>query len=645
MFRASFLLSLCLSVLSCSPVSDISGIDLDSSSSPPSRDSPTKSILRVSNSPGSRMLQNISFAPDTKRFSDSPAILRDTIKDLKGAIKYAYANIEIDWIYIDKNYDIVDGRFIIDYDLPKEFQEMIDTNLSGLETVKIGLNDLASLIVFLSYHLNISNSPDKTISQPFYEKFIETFPENHAVVNFIIKLFKKEKKRLAKSSAMDDLLSLALSNGLYYTVEAFYSAFGSYCWRHFIKESIRSNNSKLFKRFHDINPTYKPERLLIWAIEYENVPVYNEVIGSVTVVDAIIDKFKKESLILRLAFSSCYFPGLADLFAKHEKKYFDEALVKVIENGNHLLFKEMIKQKNSFFDKSFNATTINTLRLIFWDNLPSVNLNSFVYTNDFKAVYRIIIQLQSDDPKILRIFDAAVPDMVRCGFHSSALAMAVYKNNRNYLKLLLNNSGRYMVPIVYEGIIRYYGVWELVLGANNYDEIMKDIVSCNGFTILHAIANSDLPKDLWPEIIEKHRAHLRIEGDYPKFIENAGFVNDSDLSVFGLQNNKNWNLLDLAILNFNYTAVKFLLNSFEFLPEELETSKLLAQKVKTWTESSSFYRDHLYTRAFGKLNICIYGREKNPHLFHDNDANLMNPVIISKLINSDMSKIIKILNK
>jgi hypothetical protein len=609
------------------------------------REVPLKSILKAAGSSSkSKMLQNISFSSDTTRFSAISAIIPNKIKDLKESIKYVYATTEIDQIFIDQSYDISDGRYIIEYNLPQEFQEMVDINLTGgLENMKINLNDLACLILFLSYHLNISNSPDKVICDAFYVKFIEVFSESSVTIKFIKKLFKKDEKRLAKSSVMEDLLSTAFSKGLYYTVEAFYSAFGSHCWRYFIRQSIKCKDFKLFKRFHALHPNYKPENILIWAIEYENVPVYEEIINLVTSFDAVIEKLKKEPSIL----NSVYFPGLADLLVKHEGNYFNfnQVLIDAISNGNHLLFKEMIKSNNFHFNESFNLIVINALRSIFWESIPSVNLNYFVNSKDFESVYRIIIQLQSNDPNIMRIFSSAIPDMIRCGFYGSALLIAVYMENRNYLKMLLNSGWKYTIPLENEGIVRYYGIWEFVLGAKNYNDIMKDLVSCNRFTILHAIGNYDLPEELWPEIIEKFRTHLSIEGEYSKFSKCAGFINDSNLQVFDLNTNKKWNLLDLAILNFNYTAVKFMLNSYEFSCEDLETSKRLAEKVKIWTESNSFYRDHLYPWVFGKVDAYVYGIQTNSHLFDADDTNLMNPVRILQLINSKMEGIIDLLNK
>lgn len=75
------------------------------------------------------------------------------------------------------------------------------------------------------------------------------------------------------------------------------------------------------------------------------------------------------------------------------------------------------------------------------------------------------------------------------------------------------------------------------MGANNYNEIIKDLVSCNGCNIFHAIANPQLPEEFWPETIEKNREHQCIEGYYSKFIESARFIIYSSLIVLNLQNN------------------------------------------------------------------------------------------------------------
>jgi hypothetical protein len=88
-----------------------------------------------------------------------------------------------------------------------------------------------------------------------------------------------------------------------------------------------------------------------------------------------------------------------------------------------------------------------------------------------------------------------------------------------------------------------------------------------------------------------------------------------------------------------------MLNSYEFSCEDLETSKQLAEKVKIWTESNSFYRDHLYPWVFGKVDAYVYGIQTNSHLFDVDDTNLMNPVRILQLINTKMEGIIDLLNK
>ena len=123
MITSFFLLLFCLRVFPCSPSSEIASTDCDSSlNSYASRGSPIKSILKAPNSPSTRMFQNISFAPDTKGCSFCPVIEADKIEDINDAIKYVYATSEIDKIAIDHIYDIPEGRFVVDYGLPQEFQ-------------------------------------------------------------------------------------------------------------------------------------------------------------------------------------------------------------------------------------------------------------------------------------------------------------------------------------------------------------------------------------------------------------------------------------------------------------------------------------------------------------------------------------------
>jgi len=130
---------------------------------------------------------------------------------------------------------------------------------------------------------------------------------------------------------------------------------------------------------------------------------------------------------------------------------------------------------------------------------------------------------------------------------------------------------------------------------------MKIISSSPGFSILHAISNPEFPAELWPELIESNRNMKYIEGiDYKTTALKYGFVFTSlSFNSEEYDAKSTWSLLDFAILNFNSTAVKKLLEAFEFKDDEIKSAvnmtKLLGNSLNDAYVKNNFYMPRLST--------------------------------------------------
>lgn len=508
------------------------------------------------------------------------------------------------------DYEEENGYYWKNFDIPVELEGLIKSLLPSLEAVKISKYDLASLFIFSAYHYDTPFTTDSSTFCRFFNYFMMAFPNCHS----LIKLLKSQmnKKVRCKVRVFEKLIEVAFKNGFNYTIEAFFAAIGQEFLEIIIKNSIKYRNMKIFERFVSLEHSLTDEIMTFWSLKYDNFPAFTELTKRNISIDRLCST-ADQPIILFLAKSKNHYAGMVSLLEPFEGlMHFSEALS---ITRNFEMVKELIKYENFYFEQDNRPEILNRMRsLIIEGNFPT----SFADQTDAVQYIKWLLKFDSEDQLIIEAFHNTIPEIIDSVVKTEVFIEVIFHKCKTYLKLLLGHPGQkypFTVGLVHQGYQGYYGPWELVRGSNTYLSFMRTLIQIPGFDILHAIGNPDFPKCLWPEIIEKFKYQ-----NGPVIITNAlyrslyykyGFTNDSDLQCLSLESTKCWTLLNLAILNFNLTAVDELLKHFSYHFNISASNELVRNYISILDESC----DDILPRLKGRMALYRFAHGQYPRLF------------------------------
>lgn len=535
-------------------------------------------------------------------------------------------------------------KIITEMDLPVEIVKLIKTHYSGLGNVRVTVLDLAGLVLFATYlHQPIEFFQSSNILE-FFNEFLTAFPFSLPLIHAI--KVENENGMATKAKALNGLFDMAFKNLLYYTIEAYYSIYGNDRTEEFIKESIKLGDFKLFKRFLQDKETILTDRIVLWSLKFGNDKVFQEFINLMGPYEKIKKNFKNP-IIVHVAKRGFYFQGIVDLLYPFEQEHFNEALTVSITNGNHKTFRDLIKYDNSLFGKSHDPKILNVLRSIF--NGENGNfVVEFESEKSLKDVFIILLMLDCNEPEIIEIFDKALKDLlIPCDYCEELLLTALFLKTRDYYKMILKACDK-GVKLIYKAENGYLSIWDLIKDSRKYLEIMETLTMTD-FHILYAIGNRAFPQVLWPRLIKKFEDQFRIpETKFKELSYKYGFNGDildqSDLMALGLNEERVWSLLELAILNFNSKAVEILLEYFPILDfYEKESLLRLALNLKDLVESADYIQKHPMTTFFMKQTILDNYKVRKPDFYFDGVHPINGNQFVTRL-REDIELIISLLN-
>ena len=147
--------------------------------------------------------------------------------------------------------------------------------------------------------------------------------------------------------------------------------------------------------------------------------------------------------------------------------------------------------------------------------------------------------------------------------------------------------------------------------------LLQNLENCTHF--LNLAESSSQQKDYKKSLIFLKFA-LQKNPDQPSLlfsISNTYHLSENDLEIFSVvpSNKKHWNLLELAILNFNSVAVEMLLLPEYKLSFDLIQSSTLAKVLLTLIQSEEYLKTPNINISI-KRNFIQEKRMQYPHLFN-----------------------------
>lgn len=605
-----------------------------------------KSILKKSKNRNKKTAsKSVSFSVEA---ADEPEMKCEELTPIQ--VSFANRNDDEDSIPIFEqvpfDYDLKDAETLNDLmttlNLPVEVVEMIKFNYPGLGNVRITVLDLAGLVLFATYYNHPVNFFITSNLLQFFDEFLTIFPFSLPLIQSI--QVKQGNLKIKKMMAFDGLHRMAHKYSLYYTLEAVYKVFGQGNPNVFIKESIKEGDMKLFFRFIRQNLTINPDKLVFWSLKFGNEQVFLNFIDKIVSVQNL-KKYFKVPIICHVASKGFYFRGIVDILLPLEEEYFSEALSLSITNGNHKLFKDLIRFDNLFFEKDHDPRILNVLRSIFYNQLSEDNVTVLESDDSLKEIFMKLLMLDSDDPFVISSFKTAFKDVERC---EELLLESLFLKTRDYFKIIIETCPVLNYLLIVDNV--KFGMWELMKDSRFYLEVLESFIRKKIYSILHSLSNLDFPKVLWPNLLKKlKRSQLISEVEYKKIARDYGFnediLNEEDLISLGMHGKRIWSLLELAILNFNFDAVEAILERFPLEDDEKKQSATnLSRSLKDLIDSREYSKTHpMITLAIKQKTLAKF-KERKPDFYFKDIQPIDSQKYIMKLRWNINSIIIKLLN-
>lgn len=557
------------------------------------------------------------------------------------------------------DYELEDGEIVNDLmakmELPYEMAEMIKFNYPGLGNFKVNALDFAGLILFAIYFNHPENYFNSYDLIKFFNEFLVIFPFSLPLIQSQSIKSNQGNFKITKMKAFDGIRRISHKYSLYYTLEAFYKIFGQANPEILIEGSIKGGDMKIFFRFLNenfilnqkklilnqekliltqeklitlnldklaitserfiINPdklAINPDKLIFWSLKYGNEQVYLNFIDFIGSIQNIKIHFHIP-IICHVADNGFYFDGIVDLLFEFENENFDEALSLSIFNGNHKLFKDLIKYENSLFSRNHDPRVLNVLRSIFYNQ---------VIEDDFMEVLEdTLIQLlllSSDDPLVISSFKSTLNHFYNFSALKELLLISLFLKTREYFKIIIETFPMNYLLLIDDIKI---GIWELVNHSIVYSNVMESLISTDSFSILHAIGNLEFPKVLWSQVLEKCKTPQfnEEEIEFKELTFNYGLnediLNQQDLISLGLNGKRIWSLLELSILNFNSDAVEVILEKFPVDHHQKESIINLTKSLNDLINSSDYKMNHPMNYILIKKLTLISYKKMMPKLY------------------------------
>jgi hypothetical protein len=479
----------------------------------------------------------------------------------------------------------------------RDLYDILKVFYPGLLDVPMRRNDFFGLALFATFHAQ-SSSFFRSGLKSFFVEFISDFPDSSKILD----QFTLYLSQMNRGVAFKILFKLAYENNMYYTIEAFYLTYAIDFPLNFLELSVefgdkKSSSIKFFKRFLELNPDIDNDTLMFWSLKYGNVPVFLNCLKYEFDIQEVQHLFKQPIIVHVSKLKNTHFPGLLDILYPIEFGYFDIGLMSAIDCSNFFLFRDMINfSDNADLYPSLDSALFHQLKLLINKHVSLEDLLNVDYgENHLTESLKVLCALNSDDTMILQSFDTIIndPDSHSILDITELFMLSLFLNSMEYLKIITSCSK----DLAFKFKIHEYsiGIWVLITPLAKYDVIMHWIVRSPSFDYMHAIANPDFPAHLWQSVYlsDMFVSDETYQSLAERFAFHSDYLYDEDLDNLGLKNRQNWNLIELAVLNFNVGAVKTLVFLHSDQRECIASGLELAAKVCDLIGSEEYAKSHL----------------------------------------------------